>query len=78
VPRWGKWVRMAAGLATCVGTSALGYAQGTGPITLRDAVEAALKHYPALNESRARAEATEGGIALARTAYLPRLDVLGQ
>jgi hypothetical protein len=37
-----------------------------------------LKNYPAIKESRARAQAAEEGVAVARTAYLPRLDMLWQ
>ena len=51
---------------------------GAGPITLSDAIEIALKNYPAIKESRARAQAAEEGVGLARTAYLPRLDMLWQ
>ena len=60
--------------------SVQGFAQtaGSGPLTLNDAVQLALKNYPALKESRARAQAAEAGIGVARTAYLPRLDMLWQ
>lgn len=47
-------------------------------ITLPDAVQLALKNYPAIRESRARAQAAEQGIDVARTAYLPRLDMVWQ
>ena len=57
-----------------------GFAQApaSGPLTLVDAVQLALKNYPALKESRARAQAADEGIGVARTAYLPRLDMLWQ
>src|SRR5437588_314277 len=51
---------------------------GAGPLTLNDAIELALKNYPAIKESRARAQAAEEGVGLARTAYLPRLDMVWQ
>ncbi|MBI1874903.1 MAG: TolC family protein [Acidobacteria bacterium] len=51
---------------------------GSGPLALNDAVQLALKNYPAIQESRARSAAAQEGIAVARTAYLPRLDVLWQ
>ena len=47
-------------------------------LTLLDAVELARKNYPAVKESRARAKGAQEGVGLARTAYVPRLDVLWQ
>src|SRR5262249_38299981 len=52
--------------------------ESTGALTLNDAVQLALKNYPALRERRARAQAADAGVDVARTAYLPRLDVLWQ
>lgn len=52
--------------------------QSSGPLTLNDAIQLALKNYPAIKESRARAQAAEEGIGVARTAYLPRLDMMWQ
>lgn len=49
-----------------------------GPLTLNDAIQLALKNYPAIKESRARAQAAQAGVNVARTAYLPRLDMLWQ
>jgi outer membrane protein TolC len=51
---------------------------GSGPLTLNDAIQLALKNYPAIKESRARAQAAEEGVGVARTAYLPRLDMIWQ
>src|SRR5438552_12247216 len=51
---------------------------GSGPLTLNDAIQLALKNYPAIKESRARAQAAEEGVGVARTAYLPRLDAIWQ
>src|SRR5262249_8335070 len=48
------------------------------PLTLTGAIETALRNYPAIRERRARAQAAEEGVGLARTAYLPRLDLLWQ
>jgi outer membrane protein len=59
-------------------THAAAQNSGSGPITLNDAIQLALKNYPAIKESRARAEAAEEGVGLARTAYLPRLDMIWQ
>src|SRR5262245_44574259 len=50
----------------------------SGPLTLGDAVALALKNYPTLKERRARAQAAEEGVGVARTAYLPRLDTFWQ
>src|SRR5437773_312947 len=50
----------------------------SGPLSLNDAVQLALKNYPAIKESRARAQAADEAIGVARTAYLPRLDMLWQ
>ena len=51
---------------------------GAGPLALNDAVQLALKNYPAIKESRARALAADEGVGVARTAYLPRLDMVWQ
>src|SRR5919201_4474158 len=47
-------------------------------LTLDDAVQLALRNYPAVKERRARTQAAEEGVALARTAYLPRIDMVWQ
>jgi outer membrane protein len=49
-----------------------------GPLTLPDAIEAALRNYPTIKERRARAQAADEGVGVARTAYLPRLDFAWQ
>src|SRR5713101_5573321 len=51
---------------------------GSGPLTLNDAIQLALKNYPGIKESRARAQAAEEGVGVAQTAYLPRLDLIWQ
>jgi outer membrane protein TolC len=48
------------------------------PLTLHDAIQLALTNYPAIKESRARAQAAEAGVGVARTVYLPHLDMLWQ
>src|SRR5207302_9392424 len=66
-------------LVICVLSGTNAAAQTTGAtLTLNDAIQLALKNYPAIKESRARAQAAEEGIGVARTAYLPRLDMLWQ
>jgi outer membrane protein TolC len=57
---------------------ALAQATPNSPLTLTDAVQLALKNYPQIAESRARAEAANAGVDAARTAYLPRLDAIFQ
>src|SRR5207244_4043675 len=76
VPSW--FIRMAV-LACLVNPArAMGQTTASGPLTLNDAIQLALKNYPAIKESRARAQAAEEGIGVARTAYLPRLDAIWQ
>ena len=47
-------------------------------VTLPEAVDSALKHYPSVRVSQQQAAAATAAIQLARTAYLPRADVLAQ
>jgi outer membrane protein len=59
---------------------ALLYAQESPsqPVTLNTAVDLALSNYPAIRAAQAQAAAARAGIELARTAYLPRTDLLWQ
>lgn len=77
VSRCWCWVGLAliGGMVTPV--SAAAQTPGS-PLTLNDAIQLALTNYPAIKESRARAQAGEEGVGLARTAYLPRLDMVWQ
>jgi outer membrane protein TolC len=50
----------------------------SSPLSLADAVKLALANYPAIKETHARARAAEEGVGVARTAYLPRLDLIWQ
>src|SRR2546425_5113892 len=77
-PLWRCWIGFA--IAGCVLSSGRAVAQPavSGPLSLNDAVQLALKNYPALKESRAGARAADEGIGVARTAFLPRLDMLWQ
>jgi outer membrane protein len=78
VGRFCRWIVFAV-LGSIVGsTDMAAQSQSSGPLTLTDAIELALKNYPAIQESRARAQAAEEAVAVARTAYLPRLDMLWQ
>jgi len=47
-------------------------------MTLSQAVETALKNYPAIRITQEQMAAAAAGIQLARTAYLPRVDALAQ
>ena len=47
-------------------------------LTLSQAVEGALRNYPSIRVSQEQINASAAGIQLARTAYLPRIDVLAQ
>jgi outer membrane protein TolC len=60
--------------------AALSAQQATTPpaLTLGQAVESALKNYPSIRISEEQINAAAAGIQLARTAYLPRIDVLAQ
>jgi outer membrane protein len=72
------WIVVA--LIACALSAANASAQSAnaGPLTLNDAIQLALKNYPVIKESRARAQAAEAGVGVARTDYLPRLDMLWQ
>src|SRR6266851_4980084 len=71
------WIVFA--LAGCVLSRTDAAAQSPGGLlTLNDAIQLALKNYPAIKESRARAQAAQEGVDIARTAYLPRLDMIWQ
>ncbi|HEX3702078.1 MAG TPA: TolC family protein [Vicinamibacterales bacterium] len=47
-------------------------------LSLSDAIQLAVTNYPAIKESHARAQAADAGVGVARTAYLPRLDLVWQ
>ena len=53
-------------------------AQEPLPLTVGQAVQQALDKYPAVRSSLEQVSAASAGINLARTAYLPRADFLGQ
>jgi outer membrane protein len=46
--------------------------------TLEEAVDFALKNYPAVRAALERVNAAKAGVGLARTNYLPRADMVGQ
>lgn len=47
-------------------------------LTPAQAIDLALKNYPSIKVSKEQSEAAAAGIRLARTAYLPRVDLLAQ
>src|SRR5919205_3132350 len=53
-------------------------AQEPSALTLDEAVQGALRNYPAIRVSQEQMNAAAAGIRLARTAYLPRVDALAQ
>jgi outer membrane protein len=76
----GRRLRTAVVVVGCAlyGTHAAAQSPGAVPLTLNDAIQLALENYSAIKESRARAQAAEEGVGLARSAYLPRLDMIWQ
>ena len=58
--------------------AAWGAALSGQSLTLSQAVEGALKNYPAIRVSQEQIAAASAGIQLARTSYLPRVDLLAQ
>src|ERR1035438_1510948 len=64
-------------LAVVVASPAQQAAPAPG-LTLSQAVEGALRNYPSIRVSQEQINAAAAGIQLARTAYLPRIDVLAQ
>src|SRR5260370_33330620 len=71
-----KWIALALVLLLALGPMAV--AQSPKVLTLEEAVEFALKHYPAVRASLEQVNAAQAGVGLARTGYLPRADMLRQ
>ena len=75
-----RWI--AVTLILCVPVEPTVLAQSSGPaskvLTVEEAVDFALKNYPAVRASLERVNAAQAGIGLARTNYLPRADMLWQ
>jgi outer membrane protein TolC len=51
---------------------------GAQPITIREAVDRALRNYPAIQVTQEQISAASSAIDLARTAYLPHVDAIAQ
>jgi outer membrane protein len=60
------------------GTSAAQKGAPPADLTLGQAVEDALRNYPSIRVSQEQLRAAAAGIQLARTAYLPRVDMVAQ
>ncbi len=76
-----KFVVVSVLLSLClVGQNGKGQAQKPSArvFTLEEAVDFALTNYPAVRASLDRLSAARGEVALARTSYLPRTDMLWQ
>ena len=71
-----KWLALASIFVLAFGPIAV--AQSPRVLTLEQAVDFALKNYPAVRASLERINAAQAGIGLARTNYLPRADMLWQ
>src|SRR5437867_10295181 len=76
--RCGFSVTVAVGLMLL--TNLIGQAQQAPatPMSIGQAVDSAVKNYPAVFVSQEQVNAAAAGIDLARTAYLPRVDSLAQ
>jgi hypothetical protein len=75
-----RWLTLALLLAWSFGPRAQAQTeQGNKKVlTLQEAVDFALKHYPAVRAALERSTAAQAGVGLARTAYLPRADTVWQ
>src|SRR5712664_3999113 len=71
-----KWIAVALVLLLALGPMAV--AQSSRVLTLEQAVDFALKNYPAVRASLERVSAAQAGVGLERTSYLPRADMLWQ
>ena len=65
-------------LPLAVLTAAVALAAQPSALTLGQAVDSALRNYPSIKVTEEQVHAASAGIDLARTAYLPRVDVLAQ
>jgi outer membrane protein len=73
-----SWLLCGCLLSLVLEYRCLAQASSQQSITLEQAVAASLSNYPEIRAARARAEAANAGIDLAKTSYLPRTDLLWQ
>jgi outer membrane protein TolC len=67
-----------ARIVLTLGLCAAGAAAQTAKLGLREAVELAMKNYPAVRAASEQVNASRAGVDLARTSYLPRADMMWQ
>jgi outer membrane protein len=72
------WMVRATLLALWLACSGAGAQSPGRKLTLPEAMELAVKNYPAVRARLEELRAAQGGVALSRTSYLPRLDALWQ
>lgn len=72
--------RLQAFCLALLSTAALSFAQeqSSPPLKIDQAVAQALANYPAIRAAQAQAKAADAGVEVARTAFLPRADLLWQ
>src|SRR5260370_20978203 len=75
-----RWIAFILILLLSLGQATLAQtrAEDRKILALEDAVDFALKNYPAVRASLERVRAAQAGVGLARTSYLPRADMLWQ
>ena len=75
-----RWLSVTLFLAWSVGPTIQGQTREATErtLTLKEAVDFALKNYPAVRASLERVKAAQAGVGLARTNYLPRADMVWQ
>lgn len=75
--RYSLWTALISIIAVLV-SAPPALAQQTTALTIRLAVESAIKNYPSITVSQEQINAATAGIDLARTAYLPHVDTIVQ
>jgi multidrug efflux pump subunit AcrB len=75
-----KWMTIALVLLISLGQTSLAQSSADQKkrLTLEEAVDFALKNYPAVRAALERVTAAQAGVGLARTNYLPRADMVWQ
>ncbi|PYT06160.1 MAG: hypothetical protein DMF60_09935 [Acidobacteria bacterium] len=73
-----SWLLCGCVLSVVLESRCVAQTSGQQSMTLAQAVAASLSNYPEIRAARARAEAANAGIDLAKTLYLPRTDLLWQ
>ena len=75
-----KWITIALVLLISLGQTSLAQSSANQKkrLTLEEAVDFALKNYPAVRAALERVTAAQAGVGLARTNYLPRADMVWQ